>query len=1003
ARIRVERAYAQALTSPPPTGRGIGFDKDDGASLLVVFRGLQSESVVQGEAHLTVANTLQNDVSEPFEAWAYQHSDRIRATKADLLEEWIVQYEGHVAEIAKFRESYVSKTRKADELEDDANFIARDNLSDAGSEKSPEEPGKLHPHATVRRTGGAAEAIHTRLQAVAERARSPLRHPPMPEPKDTMEMFAEQNRQSDGTATPTATLDKGKGKEIVSDSPTALSPAQKNANLPELSVTIPKPSTDIKFGEASLPASEVSALLFRAQQEIGVRTVKFTLLGEYEHCFTGEEFVVWLKTNVKELQGILDFAEAAAVALTQEHGVLRRIGELGNKFENSPKAFYQFRPKAFNLKSALEKSSQDSAPTDTATPSPISAGIKRSNTVVNYFVKAVQSATAPGPPEDPPHVKARNAAREADVEYRKAVRQLDEHRCRVEERIDDTLKALQRWELDRLRAVKTVLQQYQETVASLHSPISLSDERASLLTMSFKPENDLKALIEGYRTGSFRPDPKIYESITHETDSSFGIDLRKWAGEGAFAPMRSIDSMDDLNAMAPRDLPPVLVGALQALKRAYGKLPSDEERRKCWIYDVPLVAVHQLRSSVNSIPIDMPVNDEIFDNQDPPVIASLVKLWLLELNPPITLWDGWEDVKKLYPALGAEVDDGAEDRDQHFEEELKNVLIKLPIVGLKVLNVLVSHLKELVDTTTTEESNDVYVTKLALSMGRSILRPKQENAMSIEMKHVHTFFGDLIKHYDAVLPQTVERKKKEMAQRAMPVRKRTKPMDARRMRRSIDASADTKKLLEEQLALKNPTYKPNSPNTGGRPQFISPPSSPPAGGQGLPPITTTSPTDGEFVKSETQTPTVAVEPPTPVNLNDGDRAAIHGSQQPPAESAESESPDEPFTPPTASTLNRNASSEAARLRGPRVQARGGGPRPLALGSSPAGARPPPSAAAAGAGVQRPGSPRRTSAGTAASPASQRPRTPPNASDYAPSKRGGRAAAGSFSRSKPDFS
>ncbi|KAG8912112.1 hypothetical protein FRC00_005259 [Tulasnella sp. 408] len=638
--------------------------------------------------------------------------------------------------------------------------------------------------------------------------------------------------------------------------------------------------------------------------------------------------------------------------------------------------------------------------------------------MVNYFVKAVQSATAPGPPEDPLHVKARKAAQEADVEYRKAVRQLDEHRCRVEERVDDTLKALQRWELDRLKAVKTVLQQYQEVITSLHNPISASDERASLLTMAFMPENDLKALIEGYRTGPFRPDPKIYESITHETDSSFGIDLRKWAGEGAFGPMRSIDNIEQLNAPTPRDLPPVLTGALKALKRAYGKLPSDDERRKCWIYEVPLVAVHQLRSAVNSVPIDMPIDDEVFDKHDPPVIASLVKLWLLELNPPITLWDGWEDVKKLYPAVGADVDDGAEDRDQHFEEELRNILIKLPIVGLKVLDVLVAHLKELVDTTTTEENNDVYVTKLALSMGRSILRPKQENTMSIQMKHVHSidptaystaFFGDLIKHYDAVLPQTIERKRKELAQRAVPVRKRTKPMDARRMRRSIDASADTKKLLEEQLALKNPTYKPNSPSTGGRPQFISPPTSPPAAGQGLPPITTTSPTDGEFVKSETQTPTVAVEPPTPVNLNDENRATAHNSQQPPAESAETESRDEPFTPPTGdrpissnpSTLNRTGSHEGARMRGPRVQARGGGPRPLASGASPAGARPPPSAAA-GADVQRPGSPRRTSVGTPASPATQRSRTPPNASDYAPSKRGGRAAAGSFSRTKPDF-
>jgi hypothetical protein len=34
---------------------------------------------------------------------------------------------------------------------------------------------------------------------------------------------------------------------------------------------------------------------------------------------------------------------------------------------------------------------------------------------------------------------------------------------------------------------------------------------------------------------------------------------------------------------------------------------------------------------------------------DPPVLASAVKLWLLELDPPIALWEGWEDLRRLYP------------------------------------------------------------------------------------------------------------------------------------------------------------------------------------------------------------------------------------------------------------------------------------------------------------------------------------------------------------------
>ena len=55
----------------------------------------------------------------------------------------------------------------------------------------------------------------------------------------------------------------------------------------------------------------------------------------------------------------------------------------------------------------------------------------------------------------PAYIRARQEAEEADKEYRVAVRKLDRQRLGLEERIEDTLKTLQRWETERLRAVKT--------------------------------------------------------------------------------------------------------------------------------------------------------------------------------------------------------------------------------------------------------------------------------------------------------------------------------------------------------------------------------------------------------------------------------------------------------------------------------------------------------------------------------------------------------------------
>lgn len=71
------------------------------------------------------------------------------------------------------------------------------------------------------------------------------------------------------------------------------------------------------------------------------------------------------------------------------------------------------------------------------------------------FASLVTKALSTNGVSEPAYVKARREAESADQEYRQAVRQLDRQRLGLEERIEDNLKTLQKWELDRLRAVKT--------------------------------------------------------------------------------------------------------------------------------------------------------------------------------------------------------------------------------------------------------------------------------------------------------------------------------------------------------------------------------------------------------------------------------------------------------------------------------------------------------------------------------------------------------------------
>lgn len=74
---------------------------------------------------------------------------------------------------------------------------------------------------------------------------------------------------------------------------------------------------------------------------------------------------------------------------------------------------------------------------------------KTSGTLVDIVSKAWASSA------EPPFIRRRREATNAETEYRKAVRSLDRHRLKLEERIEESLKALQTWESDRLHAVKS--------------------------------------------------------------------------------------------------------------------------------------------------------------------------------------------------------------------------------------------------------------------------------------------------------------------------------------------------------------------------------------------------------------------------------------------------------------------------------------------------------------------------------------------------------------------
>ncbi|KAG6328564.1 hypothetical protein ID866_10525, partial [Astraeus odoratus] len=586
-------------------------------------------------------------------------------------------------------------------------------------------------------------------------------------------------------------LDKGKGKVVELPSPPQLSPPLPPAKVDSILPPVPTAPASIMMAGIAFPPSALSNLLTRAAAEMPLRPVRVPLLGEYPECFSGAEFVEWLDKNVPAFEGSLDLAEDAARDLTEKEGLLRHVGEFGNQFEHADDAYYQFRPKAFDLEG---KSTETAAPPKR---SHIADNLlKRSNNLVNVVTKALNANSQ----NEPVHVRLRHEAEEADKIYRVAVRKLDRQRLGLEERIEEVLKTLQRWEAERLRAVKTVLLQYHGTLANLPKAFDPTLERSATFIAMYQPESDLTALIERYRTGPFRPVPQLYESVAHdESDVVFGIDLRKWA-EGGWSALTSGEEKRDI-------IPPVLTALLDALKGAYTKLDNDAEKRKAWIYDVPLPVLHHLRESLNAVPPNQPFSQEMLAKYDVPVLAGCVKLWALELDPPLALWEGWDEIRKLYPTVGAAAKANGEESEQRHIQDLQAALQRLPKVHIFVLNAIISHLCSLIETTSTEEDDDVYVSKLALSVGRTIIRPKIETELSIQDRHPTLLFIDLLKHYDDLLPPTIEKKKRE-SERRVPVRKRTAPVDMRMSRGKISVGSTTPEILVAQRAAQKIISKP---------------------------------------------------------------------------------------------------------------------------------------------------------------------------------------------------
>ncbi|KAI1818048.1 hypothetical protein GGS20DRAFT_529576 [Poronia punctata] len=496
------------------------------------------------------------------------------------------------------------------------------------------------------------------------------------------------------------------------------SPKVGNQNIPEIKVSPQKEEEEdevYEIGDETYQPEQVKKILSHMMNTIKMGETKVPILGTYPNTSCGSDIVEYLQRHMGSSS--VSYAERIGQDLAS-NGFLRLVGNVGNNFANSSKLFYQWRPKAFQMAGLPEKktgvSRTFSMPTSPdGSESPVVGAV--SEYLSNWNVLNNQH-----PNETQPE-RMRREAREADEKYKAGVKRLDELRCDLEEAIIVHLRFLERCELDRLKAIKTVVLDFSGAIANVIPSLRATMDNLELYHETIQPTGDLRYLLENYRTGRFSPKVVTYENYYNKVDEqTFGVDL-------------------EARARADKKRVPVIVTTLLTyLDHHYPDLEGDEARRGIWLADVQLSQVHKLRAKINN---GKPFTPETLAEFDVPTVAHVLKLYLLELPDSLVSSHVYEIIRTIYNTPAAE------NTDEARVAVLQQTLSQLRLTNIATLDAFMNHFTRLIDLTSADEE---YVQNLATILAPCILRPKTETSLTMEEKHASRLIRDLFAHKSAI-------------------------------------------------------------------------------------------------------------------------------------------------------------------------------------------------------------------------------------------------------------
>ncbi|RKP03854.1 hypothetical protein CXG81DRAFT_23547 [Caulochytrium protostelioides] len=397
---------------------------------------------------------------------------------------------------------------------------------------------------------------------------------------------------------------------------------------------------------------------------------------------------------------------------------------------------------------------------------------------------------------EPPHVKARKDAIQAELEYKHLLTKAEHDRSMLIAHITDYLLAAQRCETERLAVAHEVLQTFAATTQTHLSEATAMWHGAETLAFLQAPSaaQSVQYIATRWMTGHERPSPILFDEFekgihpytlsvdafdeevepSDHADHADRIDHADHAHDPAAEP--STKPTVPEGAIPPaHPMPPVLRRCFVVLYEQYtsGKMTIDD-----WL-DLPrdLAAVQFLRLEClrdGGAHATLPM----LRRHAPAVIAAVVRGLLSELRRPLCGFRHWTPVAIAYRAAGAhdEPDDAihpahgaastapppppsAPPSDAAPLDAIRAMLAKLPLASAHTLRLLMG-LLHLVGTPPPpsdpaagrEERPCEPLTRLAHAVAPIVLRAEapQDPAADLQAVHAVWLVRDLVAHFEAL-------------------------------------------------------------------------------------------------------------------------------------------------------------------------------------------------------------------------------------------------------------